>query len=618
MKFIINRGYCLVLIFVFFLLIFTGKASSQDNEEVFFPLVIFGGEPEGIMAAVAAAREGVETLLIMEREEPGGLMTYGGLNYLDINYGPDGSNLNQGLFSEWHHKVGGKISFSIKRAIWAFNELLNSEENLTVYKRTKLVSVLKEKNVIHGMVILKNNKKNTVKFERVIDATQNADLALKSGVPFFKGGADIGLPDRHMAVTLILHIGNVDWNKLKEDVKKNKFGPSYMNKDHAWGFVKVGQLYQPREDMVKLRGLNIVFDNNNNDVYINSLLIFGVNPIDQSSIQNAYKRGKREARYVLDFLKKNVSGFSDAYLLDFPEELYIRESRHMLAEYQLKTIDLWNNRIFNDTIALASYPLDYQASTPEYNGFVLFNPVIYGIPFRSLIPLTIENLLVVGRSSGYSSLAASSARVLPTGMSTGEAAGIASAISIKKGINYRELSKNSKLIKNIQIKLGINKYIGFIPHFNAINNIGDEFYPYFKELLSWGLIIGGYKNDFRLNGNITEKEFAYLILKGLQMRRAPILYEWVPGSLETLSSNKLLTRDRAAMLLLAAISKRVLSMEKKTYFRKALQYGLFPELIINKINFNRQLTRKEAYIIAAHFIDLYPLPESLKRLRGEE
>src|SRR5690554_6576068 len=69
-----------------------------SQEEYYYPLVIYGGEPEGVMAAVAAAREGIDTVLIMERKRPGGLITYGALNYLDLNYGPDGRSLNRGLF----------------------------------------------------------------------------------------------------------------------------------------------------------------------------------------------------------------------------------------------------------------------------------------------------------------------------------------------------------------------------------------------------------------------------------------------------------------------------------------------------------------------------------------
>ena len=109
-------------------------------------------------------------------------------------------------------------------------------------------------------------------------------------------------------------------------------------------------------------------------------------PTDPESLQKAHQRGQEEARHVLAFLRENLAGFEEASLLPFPPELYVRESRHIVGEYQLQVADLLHNRTPFDTVALASYPLDYQASTPEYDGFVLFNPAIYGIPLRSLIP----------------------------------------------------------------------------------------------------------------------------------------------------------------------------------------------------------------------------------------
>lgn len=105
-----------------------------------------------------------------------------------------------------------------------------------------------------------------------------------AGAPYFKGGADIGLPERHMAATLVLHIDDVNWQELAKDARSNKFGPSYINKDNAWGFVRIGQLYEPADKNTRLRGLNIVLEEAG-DVYINALLIFDFDPTDQESLQ---------------------------------------------------------------------------------------------------------------------------------------------------------------------------------------------------------------------------------------------------------------------------------------------------------------------------------------------
>lgn len=589
------------------------------EKDISYPLVVYGGEPEGVMAAVAAARNGTRTLLIMERNKPGGLMTYGGLNYLDINYGPNGNNLNQGLFTEWHQKVGGKVSFSITKATKAFENMLANEKNLTVYRNCYLIKSNRNGQTLNSIIIKKQNKQINISARRFIDASQNADLAVLSRAPYFTGGADIGLPEQHMAATLVLHIGNINWQGLKKDAIKNKFGPSYINRDHAWGFVKIGEKYQPQNSNIQLRGLNIVLEEdmkiNNSflDAYINAMLIFNVNPLQKNSLNHAYKIGRKEAKHVLSFLRKNLGGFKKAVLLKFPSELYIRESRHIIAEHQLKTDDLFTNRIFEDTIALASYPLDYQASGPDYNGFVLFNPEIYGIPFRTLIPKNLTNMLVVGRSSGYGSLAAASARVLPTGMASGEAAGIAAAFSLKKEYNFKTLSEKKTLIKKIQDKLNLSYDLSK----TGKPPVKDKLLlPYLKQLISWRLVIGGYNNQFKLEKIISEKDFAHMIVKGLKQRKAPILYDWVPGSLETLSKKQPLTRNRTAMLLLAATSHRVLEMNKERYFPVATQEKLFPVNITKIISTNRSLTRREAYIIIGNFLSRYPISEQLRQYRG--
>jgi len=617
-----------------------------------FPLIVYGGEPEGVSAAITAARNGVKTLLILHRDKPGGLMTYGGLNFLDINNAPDGKNLNKGIFAEWHKNVGGNISFSIEKATEVFEEMLSTEENITIIRNTKLLSVKKNNNLLNSIIIETDSGIKELHAEYFIDASQDADFAVSAGALYFEGGADIGLPDRHMAVTIVLHLDNIDWSKLAVDAKSNKFGPSHINNDNAWGFVKIGQLYKPVNKNTKLRGLNIVIEEKGekSEVYINALLVFDINPTDKESLKEAYQRGKQEALHVVNFLQNNLGGFGEATILPFPEELYVRESRHIISRYQLKVEDLFNNRVYKDTIALASYPLDYQASNPQYNGFVLFNPDIYGIPIRSLLPIGIDNLFVVGRSSGYSSLAAASARIIPTGMATAEAAGLISAYALKNNLKLDDFINNPDFLLDIQKDLGIdetikkyNKYIGqnlvFSPVESSLinrdsdafkkiltfitNKLNLQFYndneikEHVEYLLSWGLLVGGYQNDFSLDKEISEREFAHIIVKGLKQQNAEILYEWVPGGLETMSSNTALTRDQAAMLLMVAISKRVSDINEGAYFQTAIKYDLIPDIISFNIKENRVLTKLEAYIMISSFLQKYPIDEKLKSLRGD-
>ncbi|QTL98386.1 FAD-dependent oxidoreductase [Iocasia frigidifontis] len=618
------RAKNILLIIVFFLIsasIFNSLSAAELENE--FSIVVYGGEPEGVMAAVAAARQGYNTLLLMERDKPGGLMTYGGLNFLDLNYGPDQRNLNKGIFAEWHHMLANRVVFSIDAAEKAFEKLIFREENLTVYSGVTIKSLQVNDGMVKEIIVSRNSEDIHLYPSMLIDASQDADLAAIAGADYFTGGADIGLPERHMALTMVLHLGNVNGDGIMQEVRSQRYGLAHMKDDHAWGFVRVGELYQPLDNNIRMRGLNIVMEKDkqsgNYEVYINSMLIFDTDPLDKKSISRAYNRGKREAANVLEFLKTNFRGFEKAEIIDYLPELYVRESRHVVARYQLKITDLFNNRVFNDTIALGSYPLDYQASGTDNTGYVLFNPIIYGIPLRSLLPHNFKNMMVVGRSSGFSSLAASSSRVLPTGMACGEAAGIAAAYALENNKNIPELITDNEMINSIQQELGLDSLLKIYSKETNKEIIEDQvLLPYLEELISWGLLNGGYNNDFKLKSTITERHFAHKIAEGLIRRQADILYEWVPGGLESVSSTQSLTRNQAAKLLLVAASKSIEGLSGDEYYHQAISNELIPDYIIENIRIDRVLNRREAYIILGSFLKNCSTADDISFYRGYE
>ena len=592
------------------------SAAEEINKEINSEILIYSAEPEGVMAAVAAAEEGKKVTLVMTREKPGGLMTYAALNFLDLNYDQKSNNINQGLFTRWHQKVGSAISFSPQKAETAFSEMLAAEENIKVINSVELQQVKTKNRSIESIKVKKDSQLYNLTADYYIDASQDGDLAAAAGEDFFLGTADINLKNSWMASTQILKFSNVNPQKLKKAVRNNKYYGSHFRNDHAWGFSNFGKSYQSQNDNLRLRGLNIVFIENNGgyDAYINALLLFNVDPLSEKSAAEAKKSAAVEAELILKYLQANLEGFEKAELNDLPQELYRRESRHFLTEYQLKTQDLFRQKIFKDTITLASYPLDYQAAAQDYPGFVLFNPEYYGIPLRTLIARKNDNLLIVGRSSGYSSLAAASARVLPPAMNTAEAAGIAVSEAVNKNKSLLEIVEDEESLKKIRsaLKINLNNYPAEAPIIDDPQLLGS-----LERLLSWGITIGGYNNNFKLDTVPNEKEFTAIILKIMQKKEADNLYEWVPGSLETLSSNKKLTTTNALKLLLAAESQRVLEMNEDQYFNKALEMDLVPDKLIVVLTKKRVMNRKEMIILAAHYLDRFETPSDLKAIRGE-
>ena len=115
--------------------------------------------------------------------------------------------------------------------------------------------------------------------------------------------------------------------------------------DHksAWGYTEEGFSYEPKDPMMRLRGFNAARQDNGN-VLINALVIFGVDVLDPASKQEGIERAKKELEYIMPYVRENFVGFEEAELVGTAEQLYVRESRHIIGEYQLTIDDVLENR----------------------------------------------------------------------------------------------------------------------------------------------------------------------------------------------------------------------------------------------------------------------------------
>ena len=469
-----------------------------------YDVIVIAGEPEGVAAAVSAARNGAKTLLIEEKEELGGLFTYGMLNFIDYPKGSKGDTVTTGIYQEWRKLIGNDVAFGIEEGKAMFYKLVSEEENLTFLPQTKVIEAIVENNTVTGLTIKNKNGTKTIAANSFIDATQDADFAVMAGAPYFLGAADIGNPDRKMAVTLMIHLQDVDWLGVFKAVRKKTFGEARMNLTAAWGFDDLHKTYKPVNENTRLRGLNLVKDGDN--YYINALQIFGIDGLDPVSKQQAIEIGKAETEHIVAYLNENFPGFENAKIASYPTELYVRETRHMEAEYQVSMADVWTNRNHDDFIAYGAYPVDVQAQTPLDYGYVLSAPAHYGIPFRSIIPKEIDGLLVVNRSAGYSSLAAGSARIVPTGMGVAEAAGVAAVLAQKEDKTFRELSKTADFAK--QVREQLKEQGAFVKELKTDYPYKGEWYDEaVQTLINKGLVVGGYENDIRVEEDLTYLTF---------------------------------------------------------------------------------------------------------------
>ncbi len=479
-----------------------------------YDVIVVGGEPEGIAAAVSAARNGLKTLLIEDDYALGGLFTLGQLNFLDMNHGPKGELLTRGIFEEFYRAMGN--AFDVEEAKKYFLDLVKKEKNIDLKLNTAFVEPIMEGGKIMGVRVKEKGEVKEYLGLRVIDATVDADVAAAAGVPYTIGAEDYGEKGTLMGVTLVFRVSGVNWDRVVKYLKYEDNDPhSGADQVAAWGYGKEAREYKPRDQM-RFRGPNVARQKDGT-VLINALLIFGVDGLDPQSKALGIERGKKEIPYIIEFMRQKFPGFENAEFAGTAEQLYVRETRHIIGEYRLTITDVLENRDHWDRIGHGSYPVDVQPTSPGNFGNVIGVPDIYSIPFRSLVPLKVDNLLVVGRSASYDSLAHGSTRVVPVGMVAGEAAGVASAYSIRHNITFREMTKSREAIAWVQERL--KKQGAYLVEYTSPRpRVMDHWaYPGVRVMRELGLIEGGYTNDYGLERKVNKWSLENKLNKVLRM-----------------------------------------------------------------------------------------------------
>ena len=489
---------------------------NRETVPAVYDVIVLGAEPEGIAAAVSAARNGMRTLLLEYSSSLGGLFTEGRLNFLDMCYGDDGTLLTRGLFQEFHTAVGGS-AFDITEAKNYFIDLVSREPLLTLRTESLLLGPVMDGETIAGIRMLENGTETLYSAGRYIDATADGDLAYLAGVPYTYGGEDIGERDRQMGVSLVFELSGVSWPRVFALLNYQRLwgrltghpanvGATFRS---AWGYEQEGYAYVPRDPMMRLRGFNIARQQSGN-VLVNALLIFGIDPLDAQSRLDAADRARREMTWLLPYIREHFTGFQNAELVGLADRLYVRETRHFIGEYRLTIDDVLGNRDQWDKIAIGGYPADAQPSVGQPYGTVIGSPDRYAVPFRCLVPLDAENLLIVGRSASYTSLAASSARVVPLGMVCGQAAGAAAALSVSEGIGFREMSRDRETIRRLQAILTMQG--AYLEDFEGGDpNASHWAFEGLSALRRLGLMDGGYDNAYRLEKPMDKWRFQYML-----------------------------------------------------------------------------------------------------------
>ena len=420
------------------------------------PVYVVGATPAGVAAAVSAARIGEPVLLTESRPYPGGDLTGPMLNMFDMDFGPGGLQLAQGVFMDVYRRLG--MTFDVEYAKRVFREELHQEPLITVQYHERPFAITLDGERVKEIMVENTvtHAQEIVCAKRIVDATDDADIAAMAGVPYAIGRETSGIDRSMMSATLVFELGGVNWRQvvgyvtgLRGHQRMHAAGSYHGN---VWGYAALMAGYHPARPDVAIYDLNLGLQDNG-AVLVNGLLLFGVDGTDPASVRRAMADGKAELDPLVEYLREMAPGFDHAYLIKPADYLYIRETRHIRGLYTLGLQDLVTSRVFWDAIGVASYPIDLHPYRPgEFSPFAA-RRYLYTIPLRALIPYGVSNMLIASRSISATYEAAGSARIVPTTMEEGQAAGAAAVISILNKVSVPQMANAPDLVHALQAAL---------------------------------------------------------------------------------------------------------------------------------------------------------------------
>jgi ribulose 1,5-bisphosphate synthetase/thiazole synthase len=426
-----------------------------------FDVLIAGGGTAGVIAGIAAARNGARTLIVEKQRCLGGQFTAGMMGAW-VGFSDKEKVIVKGIVWELRNLLKSRNAiveddpdtdvcflYDTEIAKVVLDEMTGKEPNLSTYLNTSIVDVVTEDNTVVGLIVLSEMEQMEIRAKAVIDCTGDAVVAAKAQVPFeIRPKKDI------QPMSLVGKMAGIDMERVKQYYEKNP-----PVKDHmvppAWreyktfpGFMHYGlgdelENAELPPHLEYLRNWLAIFTSTPNpgEVTINCS-----GAIESHSIAGFEDRAQQEVFSqkclydVAEALRQYVPGFENAYLSAIASLLGIRESRRIIGDYKVTLEDFKSARQFEDSIGRGAMPAGVH--TPDgvtMNVYNLEPGKSMSIPYRCLLPQGREGLLVAGRCVSYEAPVANCIRCMPQCMAMGEAAGTAAAIAVKQGVTPRNV-----------------------------------------------------------------------------------------------------------------------------------------------------------------------------------
>jgi hypothetical protein len=414
-------------------------AEPARHTEVFgeFDVVVLGGGPAGLAAAVSAARGGAHTLLVERYGFLGGMGTAGGVTNFAGLYGKRGGQMEQlvhGVVDELLARIDalgglnapqdglqGRIrvrSYDVSAYKCAADEWLLAA-GVQLLFHAVAVGVVMDEHCIACLLVETKSGRRAIRATQFIDASGDADLAHFASVPYELGDGQ----GSALFPSTMFRVGQVDAVRAQAAIGEFKAIDALMAQAASrYNFPRQGAILRPQKNPSEWRA---------NVTQLRNAQGLAVDATDAAQLSAAEVEGRRQIVQYMRFLRAEVPGFAQAEMLDIAPQVGVRETRRVLAQYMLTGDDVLTGARFDDAIGLNAWPLEMHVAgriewSFPHDAHNSFNQ----LPWRMLVPQHVNNLLMAGRCAGMTHAGQSAARVSGACFVMGQAAGAAAALRV--------------------------------------------------------------------------------------------------------------------------------------------------------------------------------------------